>query len=142
MKLLVLLLLYSFLIGVLFRSEGNADEYLNQSIKYKACLELAKKNPIKGYASATKWFSLDKGIAARHCMAVSIFYSGDNLNGASRLEILERDIPKKQLNLRSQILAQASQLVELELGCSWERSAEIYQPVEWLKSSGDVVVIT
>lgn len=108
MKLLVLLL-YSFLIGVLFRSEGIADEYLNQSTKYKTCLELAKKNPIKGYASATKWFSLDKGMAARHCMAVSIFYSGDNLNGASRLEILERDIPKKQFYLRSQILAQASQ---------------------------------
>ena len=44
MKLLVLLL-YSFLIGVLFRSEGIADEYLNQSIKYKTCLELAKINP-------------------------------------------------------------------------------------------------
>ena len=71
-------------------------------------LGVSKNKPIKGYASATKWFSLDKGIAARHCMAVSIFYSGDNFNGASRLEILERDIPKKQLYLRSQILAQAS----------------------------------
>ncbi|MBT5914301.1 MAG: hypothetical protein HOH59_15950 [Rhodospirillaceae bacterium] len=109
MKLVAFLLLYTFLIGLLFQSEGSTNEYLNQSIKYKTCLELAKKTPSEGYASATKWFALDKGIAARHCMAVSIFYSGDNLDGASRLEILERDIPKKQFYLRSQVLAQASQ---------------------------------
>ena len=44
----------------------------------------------------------------------SILFSGDNLNGASRLEVLERDIPKEKTVLRSQILAQAGQALLME----------------------------
>ena len=80
-----------------------------QSIKYDACLRLAETNPIKGYKKGLKWYAANGGVAARHCMAASIFFSGDNLNGASRLEALERDIPKENIFLRSQILAQAGQ---------------------------------
>ena len=80
-----------------------------QSIKYDACLRLAETNPIKGYKKGLKWYAENGGAAARHCMAASIFFSGDNLNGASRLEALERDIPKENIFLRSQILAQAGQ---------------------------------
>jgi tetratricopeptide (TPR) repeat protein len=47
-------------------------------------------------------------------MAVSILFGGDNLNGASRLEVLERDIPKEKAVLRSQILAQAGQALLME----------------------------
>ena len=80
-----------------------------QSIKYDACLRLAETNPIKGYKKGLKWYAANGGVAARHCMAAAIFFSGDNLNGASRLEALERDIPKENIFLRSQILAQAGQ---------------------------------
>ena len=80
-----------------------------QSIKYDACLRLAETNPIKGYKKGLKWYAANGGVAARHCMAAAIFFSGDNLNGASRLEALERDIPKENIFVRSQILAQAGQ---------------------------------
>ena len=80
-----------------------------QSIKYDTCLRLAETNPIKGYKRGLEWYAANGGVAARHCMAVSIFFGGDNLNGASRLEALERDIPIENIFLRSQILAQAGQ---------------------------------
>ena len=65
-----------------------------QSIKYDTCLRLAETNPIKGYKRGLEWYAANGGVAARHCMAVTIFFGGDNLNGASRLEALERDTPK------------------------------------------------
>jgi len=80
-----------------------------QSNKYDACLRLAETNPVKGYKKGLEWFAENGGIAARHCMAVSILFGGDNLNGVSRLELLERDIPEEKTFLRSQILAQAGQ---------------------------------
>ena len=85
-----------------------------QSIKYDACLRLAETNPIKGYKKGLEWYAANGGVAARHCMAVSILFGGDNLNGASRLEVLERDIPKEKTVLRSQILAQAGQALLME----------------------------
>ena len=44
-----------------------------QSIKYDACLRLAETNPIKGYKKGLKWYAANGGVAARHCMAASIF---------------------------------------------------------------------
>ena len=85
-----------------------------ESIKYDACLRLAETNPVKGYKTGLEWYAAKGGVAARHCMAVSILFGGDNLNGASRLEVLERDIPKKKAVLRSQILAQAGQALLME----------------------------
>ena len=101
-RLLVLIWLISNPLAV-YSSESE------QSIKYDACLRLAETNPIKGYKKGLEWYAANGGLAARHCMAVSIFFGGDNLNGASRLEALERDIPKENIFLRSQILAQAGQ---------------------------------
>ena len=94
-----------------------------QSIKYDACLRLAETNPIKGYKNGLEWYAANGGVAARHCMAVSILFGGDNLNGASRLEALERDIPKEKTVLRSKILAQAGQA--LSMGGLVDRSSQL-----------------
>ena len=94
-----------------------------ESIKYDACLRLAETNPVKGYKTGLEWYAANGGVAARHCMAVSILFGGDNLNGASRLEALERDIPKKKTVLRSQILAQAGQA--LSMGGLVDRSSQL-----------------
>ncbi len=54
------------------------------------------------------------------------------MNRKQSLQLLRRSN-----TLVALILALASQIVELELGLLWGRSAEILQPVVWLKSSGD-----
>lgn len=75
--------------------------------RYAACMDLARRNPERGWESALAWGSLGGGEPARHCGAVALIGLGHYEEAATRLEQLAKD-SRGEPTLRAAMLGQAA----------------------------------
>lgn len=78
-----------------------------QSATYARCLERASNEPSEAIAEASGWLARGGGDAARHCLALAMFYGGRAREAAQALEDLAQSQTRGPRDLRAELLAQA-----------------------------------
>ncbi|TMJ31075.1 MAG: tetratricopeptide repeat protein [Alphaproteobacteria bacterium] len=81
----------------------------NHARRYAACMQQARREPLKALPIAEKWKAEGGGLGARHCVAIAMFEAGKYVPAATQLEALERDMGSERPGLRGELLAQAGQ---------------------------------
>ncbi len=76
--------------------------------RYTKCLDEAAKNPEDNFEQAMQWRDTSGSNAAKHCVAVTLFYLGQPAVAANRLEELGIEMRAAPADLRARILSQAS----------------------------------
>lgn len=75
--------------------------------RYQKCLETAEKTPDQGFEDAMQWRDSSGSNAAKHCVAVALFYLGQPAVAADRLEQLGIALRAAPPELRARLLSQA-----------------------------------
>jgi tetratricopeptide (TPR) repeat protein len=76
---------------------------------YNECMELARAEPLKALPVAEKWHANGGGLAARHCVATSMYGAGRYVQAAAQFEAIARDMGMDRPGLRAELWAQAGQ---------------------------------
>jgi tetratricopeptide (TPR) repeat protein len=84
-----------------------------ETSRYQRCVTAAEKNPAEGFEEAMAWRDGGGGHAARHCVAMALFYLGQPAAAAVRLEELAERARAVPPVLRARVLAQAGSLWRL-----------------------------
>ena len=75
--------------------------------RYQGCLATAEKTPDEGFEQAMAWRDTTGSNAAKHCVAVALFYLGQPAVAADRLEKLAIDMRAAPPEVRARMLSQA-----------------------------------
>jgi tetratricopeptide (TPR) repeat protein len=75
---------------------------------YQQCLEAAAKDPDETFEQAMQWRDTTGSNAAKHCVAIALFYLGQPAVAGDRLEQLGIEMRAAQPDLRARILSQAA----------------------------------
>lgn len=86
---------------------------LEETARYQRCVAAAEKNPADGFEEAMAWRDTSGSHAARHCVAIALFYLGQPAAAAVRLEELAERARAVVPVLRARVLAQAGTLWRL-----------------------------
>jgi tetratricopeptide (TPR) repeat protein len=76
--------------------------------RYQQCLEAAEKDPPETFELAMQWRDTTGSNAAKHCVAVALFYLGQPAVAGDRLEQLGIEMRAATPEIRARILSQAA----------------------------------
>ena len=100
--------IFSVFLVMLLALPAAANENIQPSVQYRACMAKAKRFPKDAFEDAIQWRDMGGGAAAEHCAAYALIQLGLYKDAAARLERLAERINEKPA-FNAQLLGQASQ---------------------------------
>ncbi len=99
-------------------------------VRYQQCLKDAEKNPSDTFENAMAWRDTSGSNAAKHCVAVALFYLDQPAEAANRLEEMAIDMRAAPADLRARILSQA--------GTAWSEAGDLERANAAITSAIDI----
>jgi tetratricopeptide (TPR) repeat protein len=100
--------------------------------RYSACMAQARAEPVTALRAAHVWLKEGGGMAARHCVAIALYGTGQYVEAGTELERLGREMTGQSAQLRAEVFAQAGQAYQAarlgERALSMQNAAILLDP--------------